>query len=198
MGCSVRRRFLFDLILAVCLGAWESGSHAQTYSRTYEPVGPSPLKIVFGHDGSLIGNKIKRVVQAVGFGNNNTRPLDGEFNFSECEPETTAGDPDCPSQCCSFGDCCDPDPAACRSGDYCDPASACCSETTCCVPNRSWAGIDLGYGQYSLADGATVGFGVTVAGSTVIASDALRGGGISIDRGWHPPPTPATRSGEAC
>jgi len=86
--------------------------------------------------------------------------------------------------------CCPPDGVPCHDGDYCDTASTCCSVTTCCVPNLSWAGIDLRYGQYPLADGATLGYGVTIAGNTVVASDGLRGGGITIDRGWHPPPTP--------
>ncbi len=116
--------------------------------------------------------------------------LDGEYNFNDCLPETGSGAGYCPKQCCTFASCCPPDGVPCLDGDYCDTDSLCCSETTCCVPNRSWAGINLGYGQYPVADGATLGFGVTVAGNTVIASDALRGGGISIDRGWHGPPTP--------
>ncbi len=107
--------------------------------------------------------------------------VEGEFNFYDCSEEY------CPRICCTQW-CCPPDGTPCMEDDYCDSA-ACCLDT-CCVPKNSWSGIELGHGQYPYSDSPVLGYGVSVSHNYVENADALRGGAIAIDRGWHDPPTP--------
>jgi hypothetical protein len=105
----------------------------------------------------------------------------GEYNFNDCEPAV------CPGKCCNPNTCC---VGECDFVDYACDEVECCSPETCCAPEHSWSGIELVFGADPDSPAPVIGHGNSIAHNAVSAADALRGGAITVDRGWYPPPTP--------
>ncbi len=107
----------------------------------------------------------------------------GEYNFNDCAPSVCTQTACAPWTGCCVGTC-DLTP------DYTCDEPACCDEDFCYVPEWSWSGIEIVMSSDPDSPSPVIGYGNVIAHNVVSEADALRGGGIAIDRGWHPPPTP--------